>query len=297
VLLALVFTGSTTFIAAQDAPPPSPPPAVVEDPVAEQPPAGPDLSAATERIRAGAYEEAEGILAGLRAEFPDDPALLLMHGEVLLALGRVEDASSALERCVELDPQRPRAHFQLATALASSGQVDRALDEFAREIETDPEPAVKILAHLNRSMLLQQKKRWQDAGGELEAVLQLDPGRTEVYGDLATLYIQAGETDAAVGALERGKEAGFASAPHYYSLGARLYNSKMYDDAVTMLNEALVADPTMAEAERSLAAALEQLGRESEALEHLRRYLELSPDAPDADAVSDRIRAAENAGG
>ena len=139
VLLALVFFGSAAFLAAQEAPPPSPPTAVVEEPVADEPPAGPDLSAATERIRAGAYEEAEEILAGLRAEYPDDPALLLMHGEVLLALGRVEDARSALERSVELDPQRPRAHFQLATALASSGQVDRALDEFAREIETDPD--------------------------------------------------------------------------------------------------------------------------------------------------------------
>ena len=71
----------------------------------------------------------------------------------------------------------------------------------------------------------------------------------------------------------------------------------MYDDAVTMLGEAIAVDPTMAEAERSLAAALEQLGRQSEAAEHLRRYLELRPDAPDAEAVSDRIRAAENAGG
>lgn len=299
-LLALILAGIAPLAVAHDtaSPPSAGDEAVVleQQPAQEEPPPAADLSLATEKIRTGAYAEAETILAALQPQFPEDPALLLMHGEVLLAVGRADEASDALRRCVELDPERPRAHFQLATALASSGQSDPALEEFAREIEINPDLDVKILAHLNRSMLLQQAKRWRDAATELEAVIQLDPSRKEAYGDLATLYIQAGDTEAGVDALQRGKSAGFSSATHYYSLGARLYNSKMYEDAVTMLGEALAVDPAMAEAERSLAAALGHLGREDEAVEHLRRYLDLRPDAPDADVVSERIRAAENAG-
>jgi Flp pilus assembly protein TadD len=62
-----------------------------------------------------------------------------------------------------------------------------------------------------------------------------------------------------------------------------------------MFNEALRADPELAEAERSLAAALERLGRDAEAVQHLRRYLELRPDAPDAEAVAGRIKEAGSA--
>jgi tetratricopeptide (TPR) repeat protein len=255
-----------------------------------------DLSEAVERIRVGAYDEAEVVLAALQVDFPDDPALLLMHGEVLLALGRSEEALEVLRRGAEEAPERPRMNFQLGTALASSGQREPALDAFAREIEVNEDPEVRVLARLNRSLLLQQERRWGEAAEELEAVLILQPERSNVYGDLATLYIQAGDAEAAVSALERGREAGFASAVHYYSLGARLYKDEMFEQAAVMLSEALRVDPTMAEAERSLAASLERLGREAEALDHLRRYLELRPDAPDADIVSDKLRAAEEAG-
>jgi tetratricopeptide (TPR) repeat protein len=251
-----------------------------------------DLSEAGARIRSGDYAGAEELLAALQSDFPDDPALLLMRGEVLLALRRVEEARDTLSRGAEVDPDRPRVHFQLATAYASLGQTEQALDEFGREIALNPDPDVLGLAHLNRSMLLQQAKRWGDAAAELEGALTAQPERTEVYGDLAMLYTQAGETAAAVEALERGRAAGFDSAQHYYSLGARLYNSKQYEASVTMLTEALRVDPALAEAERSLAAALERLGRDNEAVAHLRRYLELRPEAPDAAAVAERIKAA-----
>ena len=84
---------------------------------AEQPGAalpGADLSQAVERIRAGAYEEAQDLLAAQQAEFPDDAALLLMRGEVLLALGRAEEAL----RRAEADPDNPASHAAQARAKA-----------------------------------------------------------------------------------------------------------------------------------------------------------------------------------
>ena len=152
-----------------------------------------------------------------------------------------------------------------------------------------------MLSRLNRSLLLQQDRRWDLAAEELEAVLEIEPQRGNVFGDLASLYIQAGDAEAAAAALERGEAAGFNSANHYYSLGARLYKSELFEQAVVMLGKALSVDPGLAEAERSLAASLERLGRKAESLEHLRRYLELRPDAPDAAVVSEKLRAAEKA--
>jgi tetratricopeptide (TPR) repeat protein len=288
-LLALCIVA--TAVGAQQ--PAAPPAQAAEDPAdAEAEPLRADLSEASEKIRAGAYDEADTLLAGLQADYPDDPALLLMRGEVLLALGRPADARDVLELGVRAGPERPRMHFQFGTALASTGDSDRALEEFALEIEANPDTAVQVLARLNRSLLLQQSHRWGQAAKELEAVLAIQPENSEVYGDLATLYLQAGDTAAALDALQRGREAGFNSAQHYYSLGARLYRSERYEDAEAMLSEALRVDPSLAEAERSLAAALERLGRDEEALAHLSRYLELRPDAPDAAAVSERLRAA-----
>jgi predicted Zn-dependent protease len=263
------------------------------DAVPEPVPTGPDLSEANALIREAKYSEANDLLAGLEQEYPDDPALLLMRGEILLALQRAPDALAPLKKCAELDPERPRVNFQLATALSITGDADGALAAFAAELATNDEPDVQALALLNRSMLFQQRRAWADAAAELERLLELQPQRTQAYGDLATLYIQSGKPDMAADALARGEEAGFHSAEHYYSLGASQYRDSDYEAAVEALENALAIEPDLAKAERSLGAALERLDRPDEAVVHLRRYLELSPDAPDAERVAEQIRNAE----
>jgi tetratricopeptide (TPR) repeat protein len=253
-----------------------------------------DLAEANALVAASNYAEAESLLAGLQHDFPDDPALLLLRGELLLALGRAAEAREVLQHGAEVDPERPRINFQLGTALASTGQRKPALEAFGRELEVNQDPAVRSLAHLNRSLLFEQERNWAAAVSELEAVLEIQPSRTEIYGDLVSLYIQAGQIAEAIEVMERGASAGFASSRHYYSLGARLYRDERYADAIAMLTKAVEMEPGLSQAERSLAAALEKVGREEEALEHLRRYLELNPDAPDAAGISRKLKAAEN---
>jgi tetratricopeptide (TPR) repeat protein len=269
---------------------PSPP----ADPATEQaaPEPGPDFQEVNELVREARYEEAEEALAAMQESFPDDPGLLLMRGEVLLALGRAGEARDVLQRGVDVGGDLPRMNFQLATALVATGEFDGALAAFAREIEVDENAEIRTMARLNRYMLFDRAERWDEAAAELEAVLLLQPERVEVFGDLASLLLRAGETERAAEALDRGRAAGFSSAAHYYSLGARMFSDEQHEAAVSAFSKALEIDPALAQAERSLAAALDKLGREEAAVEHLRRYLELKPDAPEAAAIAERIEAA-----
>ncbi len=255
-----------------------------------------DLSEANELVRNQDWAGADGLLATLQDEYPDDPALLLMRGEVLLALRKPADAVPLLERCAELDPERQRTNFQLGSALAASGNRSGALTAFAKEVELqtvaeDSEAQILVLSRLNRSMLLVQQNRWDDAAAEMEAVLTLEPERVAAYGDLASVYLEGGQLDEAAGALQRGFDKGFKSANHYYNLGARYYRRATYPSAVEALNRALELDPQLASAERSLAAALDKLGRDDESMQHLRRYLELRPGAPDKQEVQKLLEA------
>jgi tetratricopeptide (TPR) repeat protein len=214
-----------------------------------------------------------------------------MRGEVLLALGRADEARKVLERCVELDPDKPRAHFQLATSRQLQGNVEGAIEAYGRELALNDDPRIKIMAHLNRSLLFEQQKELLAAASEIEAVLVLDPGRIEAYGDLATLYLAANRPEEAGRQLSLGLEAGYRSAPHMYGLGARYFKDKSYEKAGEAFASALEIDPGHAEACRSLAMTLDELGRKSEAEQHFRRYLELRPDADDADKINARIAA------
>jgi tetratricopeptide (TPR) repeat protein len=265
---------------------------VPADPADEAPPASAtaDLGDANELVLQKKYAEAEALLAGLQDEFPDDPALLLMRGELLLALGKADRAFDVLLRASEVDPQRPRTHFQLASVMAAQGQRQAALEAFAREIELNDDPEVVFSARVNRAMLLSGQAKPIEAAGELESVLIEQPQRRQLFGDLIALYLEAGDLEQAATALSRGEQAGFLSAPHFYSVGARLIKDERYEEALALLEQALDIDPGLARAERSIAACLEKLGRDQEAVRHLSRYLELEPDAPDAEQVAEKLR-------
>jgi tetratricopeptide (TPR) repeat protein len=251
-----------------------------------------DLSEVNAAVRSSDWAKADELLAGLLEQSPDDPAALLMRGEVLLALGKPAEARPFLERALAADPARERTNFQLATVLEGAGEPEAALEHFAREIELTSTNEIKVLAQLNRSVLFAKLGRTAEAAAALEAALALDPDRPQVYGDLATYYLELGRLDEAAATLERGfEQGGFSSAQHYYVLGTRYYQESAYDKAIGAFEQALALAEGHADAERSLGAALDQLGREDEALPHLERYLVLRPDAPEAKQVRERIAA------
>ena len=126
LLLLLALAAGGPFRAQSDPAPAPPDTPAVEDvddetaPAVEAPP-GPDMTEANELILEGSYAEAEEILARLSVEFPDDSGLLLIHGEVLLALQRADDALVILRKSEEIKPAQPRVSFQIASGLPPLG--------------------------------------------------------------------------------------------------------------------------------------------------------------------------------
>lgn len=244
-----------------------------------------DLSEVNAFIRDAAYDDALTALAALAEQAPEDPFVPLLIGEVSIAAGRPAEAIEPLRAAIALDTGLPRTHFQLGSAFAALGRDEEALAAFGEELTRNEDAEMLAAARFNRAMLFQKASNPDGAAGELEAVLQFQPTRAEVYGDLASLYIEAGSLDRALAALERGDRFGFRSAPHHYSIGARYYRAGDTDRAIDQFLRTIELDPTHAEACRSVGAALDRAGRSDEAVPHLRRYLELRPNARDGEQV------------
>ena len=82
-------------------------------------------------------------------------------------------------------------------------------------------------------------------------------------------------------------------AKHWLAVGAHYVKADACERALDPLRQAIEIEPTLADAERTLAAALDRLGRAPEAAEHFRRYLELAPGAADAASVREHLTALE----
>lgn len=253
------------------------------------PPARADLAPARELTKAGKFDEADRMLAELETTFPDDPSLLLLHGEVLLAKNNAPAAVERLRHAAEVAPQKLRVQFELATALSAIGDSSGALEAFAKEIELNQDSKIRGMARVNRSILYQKAQKWSDAAAELEALLEVDPERKEAYGDLAQMYLNAGHPDDAQHVIERGAEKGYQSSRLWFGVGVAYYNEKSYDKSVVAFRKAIELQSDLAEAELNLAKTLDQLDRREEANPHLARYLELRPDAKEAADIRKRL--------
>ena len=89
---------------------------------------------------------------------------------MLRGLGRFEAAASHL-RAVELTPDSADAHYNLGLALRETGQLDEALDCFAKTLELNPDHSGY---HWDRSLTLLQKGDLKEGFEEYEWRWKLD---------------------------------------------------------------------------------------------------------------------------
>ena len=128
------------------------------------------LRRAAETCRAdGRLDEAVALLAQAVPLQPDDPALFVAFGDLLLDMGQPVEAAAAFEKSLRLDEAQAQAHRGLALALQSQGFMDRALR--ALETALDLDPSLTEL-HANQGDILVRQGRGPEA---IAAYAKVDP--------------------------------------------------------------------------------------------------------------------------
>jgi Flp pilus assembly protein TadD len=179
-----------------------------------------------------------------------------------LARLRQREAGAAVEEfraALALAPGEAGLEARLAEALAGAGQLDEAARALRRAVELEPSEAAH---HNNLGTLLVETGELTEGLAEFERAAALDPARAATY---------------------------------QYNQGAALLNAKRLREAVTMLRRAARSDRTPAIAHYFLGVALFEAEesestagtarRSRETTEAFRRYLQLEPDGPYAEAA------------
>jgi len=139
----------------------------------------PALNAETERKMM--VEDAIGYETMLRA----NPAEVELHDDaavLYLALGRPADAARHFRESVPLKPSSAAAHFNYATALSVSGDLDEAIAEYQQALAIDPAYAS---AHNNLGSVFSALGRRLDALRHFRRAVELDPANAQAQANLA----------------------------------------------------------------------------------------------------------------
>ncbi|MDQ3181655.1 MAG: tetratricopeptide repeat protein [Acidobacteriota bacterium] len=151
-------------------------------------------------------------------DFPASPRLRLLLGMALFDLQKFNEAQTAFQRALELEPQFVPALAYLAVMHADQGRLKEAIGFYERAIKSDGKSA--ILRYLLADTILKlQEPDNRKVEDELKQVILLEPNLALAYSTLGRLYMRQKRFDEAVVNLERAVEIDSNLPDALYQLG------------------------------------------------------------------------------
>lgn len=195
-----------------------------------------------------------------------------------------------------MDCFRRAAEAEPGSAAASSGLADTSLMQGVFGFESGREVFERALHHAETAARLDPgspdtqaslafaslftRWDWLAANAALQTALRKAPGRAEPHLWNALLQVMRGRFLEAIASARKAQQIDPLSIKAGVGLGFHLYLSQQHQPETAPLEAVLELEPDAAVGHWGLGLALERLGRFDEALEHLRRAVELSGGSP-----------------
>ena len=218
----------------------------------------------------GKSEEAVGALEKALAV---DPKHWKAHNNMALAsidIGELEIAEAHYRESLAIEPQ-PAIYNDLGFVLERQGLPFEAVDMYRKSLELDPESPT---AHYNLAASLARSGEFAEAEPHFRAALEIDPS-TQAYTGLGIVLWQQGLADEAIASLQSAIKTDPNNASAYDQLGTiQVQQGKLEEAASTY--RSLVRNQPSAAAYQELAQVLARLGRTDEARKEMAKALERS---------------------
>jgi Flp pilus assembly protein TadD len=217
------------------------------------------------------------LLEAIRVLRAPDAAYYALLGSAYYSLDRPKQASYNFQQAIRLDPSDTEDYFKLGMIFLKYHTYKPAIYVFQTALRSQPQ-SPKLWLGLGISCYFASNI----AGGEqaLRKAIRLAPDSAVAYVVLGDLLEQTGRfVEAAANFQQAIHLQPHSFAPYYYygSVTARLGGEHL-NKAIAGLRQAILLNPTFAEAHYELGKCLAEQGQTSEAVKELRASLELKPD-------------------
>jgi tetratricopeptide (TPR) repeat protein len=174
---------------------------------------------------------------------------------------------------------RTGAHINFGNAFLMEGKVQDAIGQYEQALRLDPnDPSVPV----NLATALLSAGRFEEAIGHYEQALRIDPDDAQAHYNLGTALVKLGQPGQAIGHFEQALRIEPNNAEAHVILGSMLFDQGKIPEAIEHWEQALQIKPTFAKAHYNLANGLLRVGRFEEAIEHYTQALRIEPDYAEA---------------
>lgn len=218
---------------------------------------------------------------------PNYAEYYLDRGNVLRRLGRDEEALADYERAIQLSPPFPEVYYNRADVLLAAGDIEAGMAGLDYVIEIDP---TFVDAYVNRAGLHVQLGEYDAASRDVAAGLALDPENAHLYCVRGQLLAEKGEFAAAIAAYDTAIARDDTLQAAWAGRAIIAFDQGELTTAIADLTRALELgdDPAL---RYNRATAYQAADRRADAVDDLKRALELAPDDPDSLELLEQLNA------
>jgi protein O-mannosyl-transferase len=116
---------------------------------------------------------------------PDYPSAHANLANVIYELGKVDQAFTHFEKALQINPDAVEVHYNYGTALAEQGRLGQAIEHYLDTIRLQPD---FIQAHYNLGVLYARQGKYTDAIKQFSEVLRINPGNRLAQMSLNRVY-------------------------------------------------------------------------------------------------------------
>ena len=198
------------------------------------------------------------------------------------------DTRAGKELChmLDINADQPFGRMQLGQFAMMRGDNPTAIRQMRKAIELDPNSPP---FHHDLAILLSTTGDPQGAANEMQEAVRLDPQNPEYQYSLALVWNELGFTAKSTAALEKTVEMVPSHARAWYNLGLARSSSNQPREAIAALRRGEAADPGDASIPYARATIHARLGQTQEAMAAASRALQLRPDFAEARQLIDSL--------
>jgi serine/threonine-protein kinase len=250
---------------------------------------------------------------------PASPEVNVTLGELSLRTGKAQEAVTAFQRALAVQPNNFDAMLGLARAYDASGDASRSESTYKRAIQLQP---AYFGGYSKLGGFYFTYGRWGAAADMFRKVTQLTPDNAHAFANLGACFFQLGQFDRALEAFQKSVtlepsdlaysnvgtaqyylgrysdsaiafEKALALSPSHYLIWSNLGDAlrlipgrqakaaEAYEKGIALARAELATNPDDSQVHSYLALCLAKTGRAAEAQDHLRESLGSGPNQPE----------------
>ena len=196
-------------------------------------------------------------------------------GRLLLDQNRFAEAVVCLRRCLALDPDEGWAYLALGETLRLENQFTEALEAINQGLGLDPD---NVAGLITKGLILHSLNMNEAAAKALGRAVERDSTLDTGFGELASVLLDLDRAQDALAAVNQALVLAADSSSLWLILKGRILNALgKYNEAITVLEQALKIEADSNPAIRQLAITYLGLNRRDEALAAFERALAADP--------------------